>query len=888
MNNKSKTALALLTLTIYGEMNPSISQAFMDLISIDDAVNEFVDPEGNVVVIETGVFGESAKFTDTANLTTTAERDANGNPLSILLPSGAMIDRNFDGRGNELSQASRTLGGTTEFAYETEFNNVTSVTSAETGILTVQYDSNGNPILLTTPQGLEIKATFQAGGLLSSYTDPLTTISTLSYNGDGLPTRLVSGIGDAQRVASRSYSASGRISSITDAEGRTLNFTHDSMNRVTEVALPDNRNISYGYDSLGNLSELTPPESGTYRFSYNEVGLLSSFQSPEVNGGGTNEMTYTYNLARQLTDFTRADGMQASYLYDSVGRLKTIVQPNGNYIFNYGESTGLFDSIISPDGVTQSQSYLDNLLVGIEWAGAVSGAIGFGYDKMGRMTNLTIANQSYDYEYNLDNYITKSGTQTLNYDSVTGLLNGTTIDSIGENFVYNEFAELIRHTVNSGTNRIYDVMYERDKLGRITSKAEEVSGVSTTYEYAYDMAGKVETVTIDGILVETFTYNSNDSRTNLNTNYDEQDRVTNQADVNFSYNAHGERVSSVDGPNTTQYRYDVQGSLIGVTLPNTQEIVYLLDGQGRRIAKQLDGTTVEAWLYSDLISPAAMLDATNEVVQRYIYARRFHVPDYIETATNRYKVISDHLGSVRLVVDTSDGNIIQRIDYDAWGKIVFNNNPGFQPFAFAGGLYDESTTFIHFGLREYDAQTAQWTSKDPIGFAGSINNLYSYVNNDPINLIDPTGLLPSEAEVRNAFQVGLSESLAGDVAQSTVEAIIKQMFSASNPIGEIDAACTLLGTPIAYTVNQAKGGRYQNHNPFNPAEKPKEYATYLVYSAAANGFENQNKWAFKWGGENYSDYFQGVQREIRTGGVQAVDNSTSPSSIWNDIKAIFD
>jgi len=62
------------------------------------------------------------------------------------------------------------------------------------------------------------------------------------------------------------------------------------------------------------------------------------------------------------------------------------------------------------------------------------------------------------------------------------------------------------------------------------------------------------------------------------------------------------------------------------------------------------------------------------------------------------------------------------------------------PFGFAGGLYDPDTKLTHFGFREYDAYTGKWTAKDPIGFDGGDSNLYGYVLNDPVNLVDPSGL----------------------------------------------------------------------------------------------------------------------------------------------------
>ena len=92
------------------------------------------------------------------------------------------------------------------------------------------------------------------------------------------------------------------------------------------------------------------------------------------------------------------------------------------------------------------------------------------------------------------------------------------------------------------------------------------------------------------------------------------------------------------------------------------------------------------------------------------------------------------------MLDAVSGTIAQRMDYDVWGRVLLDTNPGFQPFGFAGGLYDRDTGLVRFGARDYDPETGRWTAKDPILFEGGDANLYGYVESDPVNWVDPWGL----------------------------------------------------------------------------------------------------------------------------------------------------
>ena len=182
-----------------------------------------------------------------------------------------------------------------------------------------------------------------------------------------------------------------------------------------------------------------------------------------------------------------------------------------------------------------------------------------------------------------------------------------------------------------------------------------------------------------------------------------------------------------------------------MTLPDGSLVAYEIDGHGRRVGKRVNGTKRWGLLYRDDLRPIAELEPNGALRSIFVYGSLLNAPDVIIKSTGTYRVVTDHVGSVRLVVDASTGAIAQRIDYDEFGSVLADTNPGFQPFGFAGGIYDPDTGLVRFGARDYDASAGRWTAKDPILFDGRQTNLYAYADNDPVNFIDPSGeivLLP--------------------------------------------------------------------------------------------------------------------------------------------------
>lgn len=153
---------------------------------------------------------------------------------------------------------------------------------------------------------------------------------------------------------------------------------------------------------------------------------------------------------------------------------------------------------------------------------------------------------------------------------------------------------------------------------------------------------------------------------------------------------------------TTRYTYDSIGNLLQVELPDAKTIEYIVDAHGRRVGKKVEGALVKAFLYRDALRPVAEVDQQGTIATVFVYASKANVPDHLIRGSVTYRIISDWLGSPRLVVNTSTGEVAQRLDYDVWGNVVADTNPGFQPFGFAGGALrprHQARTLWREGLR---------------------------------------------------------------------------------------------------------------------------------------------------------------------------------------------
>ncbi|MCC7374768.1 MAG: hypothetical protein IT581_08930 [Verrucomicrobiales bacterium] len=627
----------------------------------------------------------------------------------------------------------------------------TETTTMNGRTFTESFDAMTRVLTRTSPKGRKLIA------VLDSFMRPVREeIAGLQptfydYDSRGRIHRIRRGVDTSARTNTFTYDANGRVAAAVDQLGRSAALNYDAAGRVILQKFPDGRLVQFKYDAVGNTVGVTPPGRPDHRFTFSPVNLESQYSPPAVGGGGS-AYDFEHNLERELTQIRRPDGriVRLDYTGDgcNCGQLVSVTQPRGTNIYAYDPVTRNPTSISAPAGLLLTQAYDGSILTSEAWSGPVSGRVARAYDRDVRVISQTVngANQV-DFKYDDDGLLIQAGSLRLTNDPQHGLITASVLEKVTERWVYNGFGEVVSHSASFGPTLLFSSDYTRDALGRIIAITEVVEGITNRLSYSYDLAGNLTMATKNASLVADYAYDANRNRVSssgpggtVNASHDDQDRLVQHGSAVYAYSAGGELQTRTAAGQISTFDYDALGNLVGAVLPDGVRVDYLIDGRNRRIGRKRNGVLVQAFLYDGPRNCVAELDGFGNVVSRFVYGSREDVPDLMIRGGTTYRIISDHVGSVRLVVNAATGGIVQRKEYDPFGQELSDTAPGFQPFGFAGGVYDTDTKLIRFGARDYDSETGRWTARDPILFEGRQANLYAYANNDPVNLRDPDGL----------------------------------------------------------------------------------------------------------------------------------------------------
>src|SRR6056297_3252837 len=197
------------------------------------------------------------------------------------------------------------------------------------------------------------------------------------------------------------------------------------------------------------------------------------------------------------------------------------------------------------------------------------------------------------------------------------------------------------------------------------------------------------------------------------------------------------------------YEYDYKNRMVSATVPSGN-ISYLYNTNDRRIRRVKNGKAVYYFYNGNQLlcekysgnRMSKVYTNDNEGVlgmKRYSYDK--DTDEFLNT--QKYYYLFDELGSVTAITG-SDGMPVKYYFYDPYGNVSNTSNDPGNNLCFVGrygGHKDWDVGFINFWHRWYDSEVGKWTTRDPIGVMGG-NNLYQYVQGNPVNGVDWRGLCP--------------------------------------------------------------------------------------------------------------------------------------------------
>ena len=217
-----------------------------------------------------------------------------------------------------------------------------------------------------------------------------------------------------------------------------------------------------------------------------------------------------------------------------------------------------------------------------------------------------------------------------------------------------------------------------------------------------------------------------------------------------------EKQAGGGSPDTWLYTYDQRNLLTSVVEKSNGTTVnytlaYTYDVLGERVQQSewtSGGSTVTTRsAYTDAQTMWATLNTSNVVQERYLWGNsltQLLAQISVGGATLSF-ALTDHLGSVHDLTD--GGTILDHIEYGAFGSVTSQTSvANGSNFGYTCLWYDATAGIVDAEARAYSVSTHQWMQEDPIAFGAGDASVRRYVSNNPINAIDPTGLIEFQGD----------------------------------------------------------------------------------------------------------------------------------------------
>ncbi len=833
----------------------------------DGAKTAFLYDEHNNLTRICNASGDMVYYTYDAVGHRTSKTDELGNTARFF----------YDAAGR-LVKVQAPEGGCTEYGYDAE-GNVLWIRDALGNEVHLEYDKNGKLTRETNPLGESRTYTYDCMGHLSSVTNETGQTTVYEYGKCGHLLRVIYPEG---KSADYTYDGNGNVKTYTNPKGYQLTYTYDALDRVIRIENSSGEMKQYTYDCMDRVVSMTDSSGAVTQYAYSLTGKLLKVTDPLGNEtayeyddrdrlvtvcqygegvdpelGKVQEMNQNYRVTRyehdrmgNITKVTDGLGQAETYEYDKAGRLAAKVDKEG-YLTKYGYTpSGNLSQIQYADGREVKLSYnpIRQLIQMEDWLGTttiVSDAMGhvtnvsfpdgkevsYTYGPRGERTGITYPDgKQVQYEYNEFTRLEKliQGEQVISYAyDNTGFLskkvfpNGTETE-----YSYDERGRLLEliHRDSMGEldscQYAYDMAGNRSRVTRMRRGMEEESG---SYEYRYDLLGRLTEVTKDGMQQRSYTYDPFGNRSSMTENgartryvYNEGNQLVvkteNALETTYTYDRRGNleqvlengsvitrylydatnRLAEAEGQHrgSARYQYNGFGQRTGKTTKEGKETIYLPDPtrQYHNLLQKTEEGTKQTYLWDGGV--AALLDEELQEPQYYL---------------------KDELGSpIRLIYQ--NGEIHESYAYDEFGREMHSgqkNTEPVQPFGFTGYQYDRTAATYFAQMREYQPETGRFAAQDIIpGFKDIpfTMNRYTYCYNNPVLLVDRNGMFPSLDTVTDTLSDwgdSVSDTLDdwGDAFADGVDSIAE---ASSDVVANVTGWITDIGNQYSDVTEQIK------------------------------------------------------------------------------------